>query len=188
MPPRVVHSKRHGRGPRPFTALSEEPVAPQSDVPVAGLGMDRSRSEASVRELSWASFDAHVQTLARSILRRFAPEVVVGVAHGGVFVGGALASALKADFFPVRISRRSRDPSKRGKRPRLSGTMPAELKGRRVLVVDDNVDTVTTLALLVKESGHEVRTAYDGSAVLEAALDYRPNLVKRQLSFPLSDN
>jgi uncharacterized protein len=163
MPPRVVHSKRHGRGPRPFTALSEEPVAPQSDVPVAGLGMDRSRSEASVRELSWASFDAHVQTLARSILRRFAPEVVVGVAHGGVFVGGALASALKADFFPVRISRRSRDPSKRGKRPRLSGTMPAELKGRRVLVVDDVAASGETLrlakTLALKAGARVLRTA-----------------------------
>src|SRR5271154_3250352 len=54
----------------------------------------------------------------------------------------------------------------------------------RVLVVDDNVDTVTTLALLVKESGHEVRTAYDGSAVLEAALDYRPNVVLLDIGLP----
>jgi len=54
----------------------------------------------------------------------------------------------------------------------------------RVLVVDDNVDTVTTLAMLVQESGHEVRTAYDGSAVLEAALDYRPNLVLLDIGLP----
>ena len=54
----------------------------------------------------------------------------------------------------------------------------------RVLVVDDNVDTVTTLALLVQESGHDVRTAYDGSAVLEAALDYRPNVVLLDIGLP----
>ena len=54
----------------------------------------------------------------------------------------------------------------------------------RVLVVDDNVDTVTTLALLVKESGHDVRTAYDGPAVLEAALDYRPNVVLLDIGLP----
>ena len=54
----------------------------------------------------------------------------------------------------------------------------------RVLVVDDNVDTVTTLAMLVQESGHDVRTAYDGSAVLEAALDYRPNLVLLDIGLP----
>ncbi len=151
MPPRVVRpSHRHRRGPRAFTAFSEEPVASQSEVPRAGLGTDRSRSEAAVRELSWAGFDTHVQALARLILRTFAPEAVVGVAHGGVFVGGALASALKADFFPVRISRRSRDPSKRGQRPRLSGSMPRELKGRRVLIVDDVAASGETLKLAKK--------------------------------------
>src|SRR5208283_5026992 len=54
----------------------------------------------------------------------------------------------------------------------------------RVLVVDDNVDTVTTLTLLVQESGHDVRTAFDGSAVLEAALDYRPNVVLLDIGLP----
>ena len=65
-------------------------------------------------------------------------------------------------------------------------TETAQSTGRslRVLVVDDNVDTVTTLALLVKESGHDVRTAYDGPAVLEAALDYRPNVVLLDIGLP----
>jgi pyrimidine deaminase RibD-like protein/CheY-like chemotaxis protein len=71
-------------------------------------------------------------------------------------------------------------------RPSMPPTEKAKLTGAslRVLVVDDNVDTVTTLALLVKESGHDVRTAYDGSAVLEAALDYRPNLVLLDIGLP----
>ena len=54
----------------------------------------------------------------------------------------------------------------------------------RVLVVDDNVDTVTTLALLVQESGHAVRTAFDGLAVLETALAYRPNVVLLDIGLP----
>jgi signal transduction histidine kinase/ActR/RegA family two-component response regulator len=54
----------------------------------------------------------------------------------------------------------------------------------RVLVVDDNVDTVTTLALLVKESGHDVRTVFDGPSVLESALDYRPNVVLLDIGLP----
>lgn len=48
----------------------------------------------------------------------------------------------------------------------------------------DNVDTVTTLAMLVQESGHDVRTALDGSAVLEVALDYRPNVVLLGIGLP----
>jgi len=68
----------------------------------------------------------------------------------------------------------------------LAATEKAQPKGRslRVLVVDDNVDTVTTLAMLVQESGHEARTAYDGSVVLEAALDYRPNVVLLDIGLP----
>jgi len=54
----------------------------------------------------------------------------------------------------------------------------------RVLVVDDNVDAAESLGLLLKASGHDVRTAYDGSKVLEAALDYRPNVVLLDIGLP----
>ncbi len=136
-------------------------LAPQVEAPRQPTGRDQSRQRSSVQELSWADFDRAVQTLARTIQKTFKPEAVVGVAHGGVFVGGALSSALGCDFFPVRISRRSRD--KAGSRPKLSGEMPRELKGRRVLIVDDvaaSGDTLglaTTLAL--KAGAREVNTA-----------------------------
>ena len=57
-------------------------------------------------------------------------------------------------------------------------------KSLRVLVVDDNVDAAESLGLLLKASGHDVRTAYDGSKVLEAALDYRPNVVLLDIGLP----
>lgn len=144
--------------------------APQAEAPRELLGSDRSGSKTRVRELSWAQFDRHVQSLAREVAKTFKPDSVVGVAHGGVFVGGAIASALKAEFFPVRISRRSRDKGSRST-PRLFGEMPKELKGRKVLIVDDvaasgdtlelavslaekvGAKTVKTLTLLAREGG-----------------------------------
>jgi len=54
----------------------------------------------------------------------------------------------------------------------------------RVLVVDDNEDTAASLALLLEESGHEVRTAHDGLSALEAALNYRPNVVLLDIGLP----
>jgi len=54
----------------------------------------------------------------------------------------------------------------------------------RVLVVDDNVDTATSLALLLRELGDDVRTAYDGPAALEAALDYRPDVALLDIGLP----
>jgi uncharacterized protein len=148
MSPRIARlSHRHRRGPRALPLDVEAVLAPQSEVPRGGLGTDRSRPEAGVAELSWAAFDGYVDGLARAIVQRFVPDAVVGVAHGGVFVGGALASALGADFFPVRISRRARAPSSKGTQPRLFGTMPKELKGRRVLIVDDVSASGATLKL-----------------------------------------
>jgi len=142
---------RPSRQPRRDDLAFADPVAPQSEVPRAGLGTDRSRpGEVGVEELSWARFDGLVQALARRIRRRFAPEAVVGVAHGGVFVGGAMASALGADFFPVRISRRSRTAAQPRRSPRLVGSMPRELKGRRVLLVDDVAASGETLKLARK--------------------------------------
>ena len=165
MPQRRVRTALRRRARRPVSPFSppvEELAAPQSEVPRGGLGMDRSRPEEGITELSWASFDRYLQALARSVSRAFAAEAVVGVAHGGVFVGGALASALGAAFYPVRISRRSRTREE-ASRPKLSGTMPKELKGRRVLVVDDvsaSGETLELAKLLVRKAGaRSLRTA-----------------------------
>jgi hypothetical protein len=142
-------------------------LAPQAEAPRQPTGRDQSRGRsAGVRELTWAEFDRAVQELASAIRESFAPQAVVGVAHGGVFVGGALSSALGCEFFPVRISRRSRDPgggarSRSG--PKLAGEMPRELKGRRVLIVDDVASSGDTLGLataLAREAGaKKVETA-----------------------------
>src|SRR5207244_2610022 len=102
-------------------------LSPQAPPPPGGQGQDRSAQRGAARELTWARFDQLVTSLARQIKRSFRPDAVVGVAHGGVFVGGAVASALGAEFFPVRISRRSRDHGGR-RSPRLSGEIPPELK------------------------------------------------------------
>ena len=74
-------------------------------------------------------------------------------------------------------------PPERQPLARIEKAKPTGL-ALRVLVVDDNVDTVTTLEMLVQESGHLVRTAYDGTAALEAALDYRPNVVLLDIGLP----
>jgi hypoxanthine phosphoribosyltransferase len=140
---------------------SDMVLAPQVEAPRQPTGRDQSRQKSRIQELSWADFDRAVQEMARTIHKSFRPEVVVGVAHGGVFVGGALASALGCEFFPVRLSRRSRD--KGTTKPKLSGEMPRELQGRHTLIVDDVAASGDTLelatALARKVGAKEVSTA-----------------------------
>ena len=57
----------------------------------------------------------------------------------------------------------------------------------RVLVVDDSVDTAESLALLLQECGHEVRIVHDGPTALDAALDYRPDVVLLDIGLPKLD-
>ncbi len=54
----------------------------------------------------------------------------------------------------------------------------------RVLIVDDNRDTVESFAMLLRASGHEVRPAYDGSTAVQLALDYRPDVVLLDIGLP----
>jgi signal transduction histidine kinase/ActR/RegA family two-component response regulator len=54
----------------------------------------------------------------------------------------------------------------------------------RMLVVDDNVDTAWTFSMLLKASGHDVRTAHDGPTAIQAALDYRPDVVLLDIGLP----
>ena len=63
-------------------------------------------------------------------------------------------------------------------------TVQPTTRSLRVLVVDDNVDSVLSFSMLLEASGHEVRTAHDGPAAVRAALEYRPDLVVLDIGLP----
>jgi DNA-binding response OmpR family regulator len=56
--------------------------------------------------------------------------------------------------------------------------------GKRVLVVDDLRDSADSLATLLEECGHAVRTAYDGEAGVAAAAAFDPDVVLLDLGMP----
>ena len=55
---------------------------------------------------------------------------------------------------------------------------------RRVLVVDDNPDTVTSLAILLEQSGNEIQSAQDGLEAVAVAETFRPDIVLLDLGLP----
>jgi len=55
---------------------------------------------------------------------------------------------------------------------------------RKILVVDDNVDSVRSLAQLLTLFGHDVRTACDGHAAMRAAEAMRPDVMLLDIGLP----
>lgn len=51
-------------------------------------------------------------------------------------------------------------------------------------MVEDNLDSVHSMAYLVKMMGHEVRFAINGFAALAIAREFRPNVILLDLGLP----
>src|SRR6185295_18322364 len=58
---------------------------------------------------------------------------------------------------------------------------------RKLLLVDDNVDLVLTMAALLKKAGHEVETALDGPAALECLGHFLPDMIFVDIGLPGMD-
>jgi CheY-like chemotaxis protein len=56
--------------------------------------------------------------------------------------------------------------------------------GRRILIVDDNRDAAISLGMLLELSGYEIETAYDGSAAIDAAARFQPQVILLDIGLP----
>jgi signal transduction histidine kinase len=72
-------------------------------------------------------------------------------------------------------------------RPAPGEVMRTARTGRRILVVDDNVDAARLMADALEEVGHDTRVAFDGPAALEAAQAFQPDAALLDLGLPLMD-
>ncbi len=55
---------------------------------------------------------------------------------------------------------------------------------RRILLVDDNVDFTESLAVILKEAGHEVRTAQEALSALRIAAEFVPHVAFLDIGMP----
>jgi PAS domain S-box-containing protein len=61
---------------------------------------------------------------------------------------------------------------------------PEEIPQLRILVVDDNIDSAESLAVLLRLSGHEVATVACGTDALTYAVDFQPKVVILDIGLP----
>ncbi len=122
-----------------------------------------------------------------------------GRTHGGLGIGLTLVRSL-VELHGGSVRAHSEGPGRGSefvvRMPALSepggalsghveATAPALVSSRRrVLCVDDNVDACESLGMLIRLMGHEVRLANDGIVALEAAAEFRPDLILLDIGMP----
>ncbi len=100
--------------------------------------------------------------------------------HGGSVEAKSAGAGKGSEFilrFPLAFAEAPAPPPSRTAPP--ATTVP-----RRILVVDDNVDSADSLAMLLKMVGHDVHTANNGFAGLETASVLQPDLILLDIGMP----
>jgi hypoxanthine phosphoribosyltransferase len=115
-----------------------------------------------ILEVEWPFFGELSRALALKVARAYDPDLIVGIATAGVIPGAVTAAILNREFRSIDVSRRMGQREIR-ETPAVLGAAPAEVRDRRVLIVDETCDTGDTLRLavaaVVNAGAGDVRTA-----------------------------
>lgn len=112
--------------------------------------------------VEWPLFGELSRALALKVSHKFDPDLVIGVATAGVVPGAVVAAMLDRPFHSIIVSRRYRANAVR-EAPAVLSAAPAEVVGKKVLIVDETCKDGDTLRLavaaIINGGASEVRTA-----------------------------
>lgn len=115
-----------------------------------------------VFDVEWPLFGEMARALALKVARAYDPDLVIGIATSGVVPGAVVAAILGVDFHSMIVSRRFGTETVRDT-PAILSSVPIEVRGQRVLIVDETCDSGDTLRLavnaVVNGGAKAVRTA-----------------------------
>jgi hypoxanthine phosphoribosyltransferase len=115
----------------------------------------------SILPISWEDHFGLCKGLAFAI-SAYDPEIILGIARGGVYAATLLSHMLQAEFYAVRITRRFKDQVVYDA-PVWLVKPPAVVRNRRVLIVDEICGAGKTLSMVKEEVGklkaREIRSA-----------------------------
>ncbi len=102
--------------------------------------------------------------------------------HGGTVEARSEGHGLGSEFEIILPAAGSPDHVAETESKAAPGEPPNER--RRILVVDDNRDAATSLAMLLNILGNETQTAHDGIEALEVGLAFRPDVILLDIGMP----
>jgi signal transduction histidine kinase len=101
--------------------------------------------------------------------------------HGGTITAASDGPG-QGSAFTIRLPTLPAAPAPVAPSQASPGASPPQR--RRVLIVDDNMDAATSLAMVLRLEGHEVSLAHDGPAALAAIAEHRPEVVFLDIGLP----
>jgi signal transduction histidine kinase/DNA-binding response OmpR family regulator len=105
--------------------------------------------------------------------------------HGGHVEARSAGPSLGSEFIVRLPALDEKHPAPASSRPARERRRPD--RSRRVLVVDDNVDTAELLSAALQQEGHEVAEEHDGLGALVTAASFRPDLMLLDIGLPGMD-
>ena len=112
--------------------------------------------------ISWAEVEAFCREVALEAQKGLSPDLVVGIAKGGLIPAAAIASMLRVDLYPCIMTRRHHGEIVSDS-PRMVVSVSDAVAGQRILVVDEMVLTGDTMRAVTtdckKKKARVVRTA-----------------------------
>ncbi|MBI1379538.1 MAG: PAS domain S-box protein [Planctomycetaceae bacterium] len=101
--------------------------------------------------------------------------------HGGTVEAHSEGEGMGAEFTVCLPALSDASlPDVAAETPRLPRTDGAQ----RILIVDDNVDSAESMAILLANCGYDTRTAHDGASALRCAEEFRPVAVLLDMGLP----
>jgi hypoxanthine phosphoribosyltransferase len=122
-------------------------------------------SRRGVLPVSWNDFVAICRGLALAAAP-FEPDVILGVARGGLYPATLLSHMLQAELYPIRITRRFKDAVVHDQ-PMWLVRPPATVAGQKVLIVDEICSGGETITM-VRDEVRQLGARESRSAVLYA--------------------
>ncbi|HHY69437.1 MAG TPA: phosphoribosyltransferase [Bacillota bacterium] len=103
-----------------------------------------------IYQLTWDEVMTACKSIALEASSTFGPNVVVGIAKGGLIPATIIASILQLDIFPCVVTRKRRGRIIYDK-PEVIVSVSEKVKGQRVLIVDEMVMTGETMRIVSSE-------------------------------------
>jgi signal transduction histidine kinase/ActR/RegA family two-component response regulator len=105
--------------------------------------------------------------------------------HGGTITAGSAGPGCGSEFtvrLPVAVTPRGTAAKASSEKAATAAAIRC-----RILIADDNKDSVESLSVLLAASGCQVDTAYNGAEALECARNLRPDVALLDIDMPLLD-